>query len=165
MANQKKILVVFFSLRGGTAFIAKTIADTVGADLLELRLKKPLPNAMWLRFFIGGMQAVMKKMPELGPLEKNPADYDVIFLGTPIWAGNFTPALRTFLSTAKLTGKQIALFFCCGSSTGKGGTELQAAVTGNSVLGDIAFTEPIKGQAEKAARASEWAHAMVAKVS
>jgi len=49
----------------------------------------------------------MKVEPELERRNKNPEHYDVIIIGTPVWAFTYTPAIRTFFSQAKLEGKQI----------------------------------------------------------
>ena len=58
----------------------------------------------------GGRQAVMKSEPELEKLRKDPSKYNTIIIGTPVRAYTYTPAIRTFLKTAKLKEKNIALF-------------------------------------------------------
>lgn len=54
----------------------------------------------------------MKKKPELMPLKTNLDDYDTIIIGTPIWAGAYTPAIKTLLEDGMLKGKNIACFYC-----------------------------------------------------
>lgn len=52
----------------------------------------------------------MKSEPELKKLSKDPNNYDIIIIGTPVRAYTYTPAIRTFLKTIQLKNKKIALF-------------------------------------------------------
>ncbi|MFX0061699.1 MAG: flavodoxin family protein [Candidatus Hermodarchaeota archaeon] len=49
------------------------------------------------------------KLTEIQVL-KNPEEYDLIIIGTPIWWGNLTPAVRTYLKRYNLRGKKVAFF-------------------------------------------------------
>jgi len=109
-----KKLVIYYSFEGNTAFVAKAIADSVGADLLELKLKNDPGHKGFMKYVWGGGQVMKKEKPELYAFEKNPQDYDVLFIGTPVWAFTYAPALATLFSTTKLKGKKIALFCCSG---------------------------------------------------
>ena len=51
-----------------------------------------------------------KNLTQIEPLKLNPNDYDIILIGTPSWFGNVTPAVRTFATKYKLTGKKIGVF-------------------------------------------------------
>jgi flavodoxin len=64
-----KALVVYYSLEGNTRFIAENIAAEIGADIFALKTKKKLPGG-FLKYIIGGFQAVSKKTPEILPIEK-----------------------------------------------------------------------------------------------
>ncbi|MCL0073763.1 flavodoxin, partial [Dehalococcoidia bacterium] len=103
-------------------------------------------------------KVLMKTKPELLPLEKHPEEYDVLFIGTPVWAWSYAPALNTFFSICLLSNKRIALFCCHGG--GKGGIfdKMKAALRGNQILGEIDFREPLKGNTEtNIQRAKKWA--------
>ena len=60
---------------------------------------------------------MMAETPELEPYEFDVDSYDRIVFGFPVWAGNFTPPIRTFVKDNDLKGKQIAAF-ACQSGTG-----------------------------------------------
>ena len=156
-----KVLVVFYSLDGNTAFLAQTIAETVQADLLELRTKKPMPSG-FLKFMIAGFQTMTKQKPALLPLEKNFADYDVIFLGTPIWVGTFSPAVRSFLSMTSLQEKKIALFCSCADSGQKAFAEIKQILAGNTMIGEIEFQQALSDEDSNAKKVAEWAKEMIA---
>jgi flavodoxin len=56
----------------------------------------------------------MKEKPVLYSFDKNPNDYDLIFIGTPVWAFSYAPAFNSFFDKIKIINKKIALFSCSG---------------------------------------------------
>ena len=105
-------LVVFYSLEGNTRLAAKTIAEASGADIMELIPLSQPSSEGFSRFLRGGKSAVKKEIPELEPFGVNPDDYELIFLGSPVWAWTFTPAVRAFLEKHDLSGKKVAICMC-----------------------------------------------------
>ena len=109
-----KTLVVFFSLEGNTEYAAKKISEKTGASLLKLVPKKAYHDKGFAKFFFGGKSAVMAEKPELESYDIDPAEYDRIVFGFPVWASTFTPPLRTFIEDHSdgLKGKRLAAFAC-----------------------------------------------------
>ena len=110
---------------------------------------------------------MMRKKPELLPLDKNPADYDMIFIGTPVWAWRYAPPLSTFFSTTEITGKKIAVFCCHGGGKGKTLELMKKELEGNECIGQNDFMEPLreKVKAESSAKAADWAKELMTKIS
>jgi flavodoxin len=152
-----KTLVVFYSLDGNTKFIAQTIAETVGADLLELKPVRQPASRGFSKYFWGGRQVMMKETPELLPFDKKPQDYDLLFIGTPVWAWRYTPALATFFSKVPLQGKKIALFCCSGGGAGKTLEKMKDKLAGNEIVSQMSFIEPKRDRPLNAANAQNWA--------
>ncbi len=153
-----KTLVVYYSLEGNTRHMAETIAAALGADLQELRPVRDIPAHGLRKFFWGGKQMLTGEEPELQPLERRPADYDRVVLGTPVWAGSFAPALRSFFKACAFAGKQAAVFCCHGGGKGRVFTRLREQLAGNTVCGQIDFVEPLaRGVEDADRRAREWA--------
>ena len=115
-----KILIVYYSLTGNTRFIAETIKDILKADIQEIKPIKDVKPKGAMKFFWGGYKATMKKKPELEPIEKDPKDYDVIIIGTPVWVWTIAPPIRSFLSEYDLSNKKVG-FLCCHAGS-PGGT-------------------------------------------
>ena len=109
-----RTLVVYYSLEGNTEYVANKIASTTGANLLRLVPKKAYRNKGLAKFVWGGKSAVMGERPALVPYDVDLASYDRIVLGFPVWAGTFTPPLRTFVADHKdeLKGKRVSAFAC-----------------------------------------------------
>jgi flavodoxin len=157
-----KILVIYYSLEGDTKMIAEAIAQSVGADILALQPRREVSKGSFGKYFWGGRQVVFKTKPELLTLTKNPQDYDLLFIGTPVWAWNYTPVLRSFFDQVKLNHKKIALFACYGGDLGRTFVNMKRELEGNEIIGEKGFLEPLKHdpEAQKKAAAA-WAQDLV----
>jgi len=157
-----KCLVVYYSLEGSTRLIANAIAAEVRGDVQELVPVAEIPSKGFMRFVWGGKQVMLRRKPELKPLTKNVADYDMIFIGTPVWAFTFAPAVRSFLESGGLKDKSVALFCCFGGSEGGTFRNLRKTLPGSRIIGQIGFREPAKVNTEESlAKARDWAKYMV----
>ncbi|UCC96008.1 MAG: flavodoxin [Candidatus Omnitrophota bacterium] len=162
-----KSLVIYYSLTGNTRFISEIISRISGSDILELKLKKDDSRLKgFKKYFWGGMQVYMKKKPELMLFDKNPQDYDLIFIGTPVWAWRHTPAIETFFSNINLNNKKIALFCCHGGGKGKTLEKMKYRLGGNEIIGEIDFKEPLRyGKDTGSERVKAWVGEIVKKVN
>ena len=131
-----KDLIVFYSLEGNTKYAADKIKNRTGADILSLVPKKAYPSKGFSKFIWGGKSAVMAEKPELEEYEVDLSVYDRIIFGFPVWASNFTPPLRTFITenAEGLKDKRFAAFACQSGN----GAEKAFAKLANS-LGGIEF--------------------------
>nr|WP_315019976.1 flavodoxin domain-containing protein [uncultured Aminipila sp.] len=138
-----KSIIVYYSLEGNCKLISNTIAAAILCDVLELKLKKPVPVKGPMKFITGGRSAMRKASPELATAIPDLSDYELIIVGAPVWAGTFAPAIRTFASKAHIENKKMAFFTCCaGGPTEKCFTDMKAVFEGNTVLSDISFVNP-----------------------
>ncbi|MDD4294022.1 MAG: flavodoxin [Candidatus Omnitrophica bacterium] len=152
-----KALVVFYSFNGNTRLIAEAVAKAVDADLLELKPIKEIAPKGFMKYFCGGRAVIMNLMPELYRYNVNIDYYDVLFIGTPVWAWSYAPPLNTFLSTSKIEDKKIALFCCHGGVKGAIFRKMKAMLGNNTFLGEADFKEPLKRNADNnVKKAVEW---------
>ena len=160
-----KKLVVYYSYEGNTKFIGDSIAEKIDADVMQLKPKIEKRKKGFMKYIWGGRQIFMNKKPELNQLDKNPEDYDVIFIGTPVWAWTYTPAINTFLSEVDLKNKKIALFTCHGGQNGKTFNKMKERLKENQLIGEIDFFEPLKrGKQENENKAKDWAFNVINKI-
>jgi len=104
-----KTLTVFYSRTGNTKKIAKEIAKLVQGDMEEIIDEKNRKGLLgWL---ISGMDAFLKRYTTIKQIEKNPSQYDIVIVGTPIWATNISTPIRTYIHNYKDGFKNTA-FFC-----------------------------------------------------
>lgn len=110
--SNHKVLVVYYSRTGSTRKIAQDIAKQMDADLEEISDQKKRTGL--LGFVLGGRDAMTKKETCISGMRKNPAEYDLVILGSPIWGGNITPALRTYINQYGDSIRSTAFFFSSG---------------------------------------------------
>jgi flavodoxin len=103
-----KTLVVFYSLTGNTRRVAQDLAAALKADAEELSDKKDRSGV--LGHIAAGKDAFSGNPADIGQPKYDPARYDMVILGTPIWSGNMTPALRTYITRNKAALGKIAVF-------------------------------------------------------
>ena len=106
-------LVVYYSRTGNNRTIAKTIAEKLSADIDEIIDKKNRQGK--LNWLLAGRDSRARKLTEI-EFQKNPQDYDTIIIGSPIWAWNPIPPIRTYLQQVDLKGKRVAFFICSKSN-------------------------------------------------
>lgn len=92
-----KTLLIYYSRTGKTESAMKEIADRLGADMTRITDGKSRKGV--LGFLGAGMEAVSGKPGRLLPvaLPAPLADYDLVVVGGPVWAGRPVPVIRTFL--------------------------------------------------------------------
>ncbi len=144
-----KILIVYYSLTGNTQFIAESLRDTIDADILELKPIKELKANSGTRFMWGGYQSTMKKKPRLMDFDINPLEYDLIILGTPVWAWNISPPMRSFLSKFDLAGKKVALWMCHAGDGVKAMERFREALKNANIVDSISFQQPLKKESDE----------------
>lgn len=153
-----KKLVVFYSYEGNTKLIAESIANSIGADILELKPINEMKSKGFMKFVWGGRDAVMKKRPKLNDFNINFDDYDQIIIGTPVWAFTYAPPFNTLFSEYNIVNKDIALFCCHEGGMGMVFNNLKKNLHGNNIIGEYDFINVITENSEqKIKMAIEWA--------
>ena len=128
-----KKLVAYFSASGVTAKVADMLADAVGADIHEIRPKVPYTkeDLNWMNKKSRSSIEMADKTirPEIAESNVKIENYDVIFLGFPIWWYVAPTIINTFLESADFSGKKVILFATSGGSKfGKTVEELKISV-------------------------------------
>ena len=152
-----KALVVYYSRTGNTRAAAKEIASALNADVEELDDGVDRKGLIgWLK---AGRDGMKKAKVKLKPLKHNPAEYDLIVVGSPVWGGNITPAVRTFLAENNLAGKKVALFCTTGSPTpGEAITNMKEYLKGATIVGEKSWRSFANKELKN--NAIEWAKSL-----
>lgn len=160
MSNRS--LVIFYSYEGNTRYIAESIKKAIDADLLELIPLKDMSSKGFMKYMWGGKDVILKKKPTLQNFDHNPDDYEVLFIGTPVWVQTYAPPLRTFFSDVSCNNKKIALFCCHEGGKGKTLERMEMELRDNTIIGHMDFNHPLKNQPETQQKnAMEWAKEMI----
>ena len=125
-----KKLVAYFSASGITAKLAKTLADAVDADIFEIKPEQPYTDAdlNWNDKNSRSSVEMRDKAfrPAIASKVENMSDYDIIYVGFPIWWYVAPTIINTFLEQYDLNGKIIVPFATSGGS-GMGNTNAELA--------------------------------------
>jgi flavodoxin len=135
----KKVLVSCYSRTGHTRRIAEAIAAACGAELEEIRDVKS--RAGFFGYWRSGREAWREQLTDIQAVEKNPQEYDLVVLGTPVWAGRVSSPVRTYISEQQGHFKQIALFCTEGGSGGERALRQMATLCGHEPLATLVLTE------------------------
>lgn len=118
--SNKKILIAYYSHSGNTKSVAKKIQEITGGDLFKIEPLKPYPN----NYNDIVNQAKLEKLENFSPelVENgNISEYDIIYIGTPVWWYTFASPIRTFLKENDFAGK-IIMPFCTHGGGGASST-------------------------------------------
>ena len=139
-----KVLVLYYSQTSNTKAVAEEIATRLKSDIEEITLVEPYDTAF--QATIERCKADREKgiTPEINPLKSNVTDYDIIFLGYPIWFGTYAPPIASLLDKVDLSGKKVVPFCTFGS----GGLES----SGQDLFERLPNTEILPGYGVRAAR-------------
>lgn len=109
-----KALVVYYSRTGHTKKAAEAITRALACDSEEIidTQKRSGP----LGFLRSGYQAMMGKLTVIRDIKKDISSYDILVIGTPIWASTVSTPLRTFIHQYREQFKKVAFFCTCGGT-------------------------------------------------
>ena len=153
-----KTAVIFYSYEGNTKFTARAIAKSLKADLIELKPINEMQSRGFMKYVWGGKSAIMKESPTLTNYSFDASKYELIILGTPIWANTITPPLRSFLKEQNLSSLKCALFCChAGGGIRKAPQEVEK-ILGQKLIGIFDLINPFAKKDTDAVRNAEnWA--------
>lgn len=119
--SNSKILVAYFSATGTTARAAEKLANVTGGELYTITPAKSYTSADLDWNDKQSRSSVEMDDPKARPAIKdkkeNIADYDVVFIGYPIWWDLAPRVVDTFIESHDLKGKAVIPFATSGGST------------------------------------------------
>ena len=135
--EEEDILVAYFSCTGNTENIANHLQTILNADLYEITPEVPYTDADLNYSDSDSRTSVEMNDPNARPAiagsVENMDDYEIVFLGYPIWWGSAPRIISTFLESYDFSGKTIIPFCTSGSSgIGSSASDLEA-LTDNAV--------------------------------
>ncbi len=132
-------LVTFFSATGTTKGVAETLAAGLGADLYEITPAEPYTDED-LDYNNNKSRSTIEMndpsaRPQITGSVENMDQYDIVFLGYPIWWGDAPRIMSTFVESYDFTGKTV-IPFCTsgGSGIGDSGSNLEGLTSGATWL-------------------------------
>ena len=152
-------LVAYFSASGVTAKLAEALSEAIGADLYSIEPEVPYTKADLNWMNKNSRSSVEMKDPASRPAiagkRDNMDEYDIIFVGFPIWWYVAPTIINTFLESYDFAGKTIIPFATSGGSgMGKTNEKLQPSCPGAKLMDGKVWKKNARGN-ELAAWAEE----------
>ncbi|UWD48725.1 flavodoxin [Clostridioides difficile] len=133
-----KVLIAYFSASGETKKLAERLAQEIGADLFEIKPESPYTNAdldWWNSKSRSSIEMNDRNCrPAISSQMTDMVQYDIVFVGFPIWWYREPSIIDTFMETFDFRGKTVIPFATSGGSEiGDSGTNLAALALGAKV--------------------------------
>lgn len=109
-----KTLVVYYSRTGITKRIAEEISQSIECDVEEIMDKENRSGI--IGYIKSGFEAARNKKTEIETPKHDLANYDLLIIGTPVWAGKMAVPVKTYLEQYNNRIPNLACFCTCGSS-------------------------------------------------
>jgi flavodoxin len=110
-----KILVVSYSRGGRTRSVARQLAEVLGADEEEILVSGKRKGRLGLLRCV--FEALAEIKPRIHGMRHDPRDYDIVVIGSPVWAARVSSPVRSYLCRYASVMPRVALF-CTMSSSG-----------------------------------------------
>ncbi|MHB8875168.1 MAG: flavodoxin family protein [Myxococcaceae bacterium] len=137
--SDPKILVVYYSRTGATKKVGEVLARELQCDEEELTDTRSRHGALGVMRSI--FDALLNRTTRLAQTSKDPGDYDLVVIGTPVWANNVSTPIRTYLGLYKERFKKLAYFATySGGMSPDGALKAMRALAGPPV-GQLAIEE------------------------
>ena len=156
-----KTLVAYFSASGTTAKVAKKMAEAIGADLFEIKPETPYSGAD-----LNWQNKNSRSSVEMNDRSSRPAiavkvadmpQYDVVFVGFPVWWYREPSIIDTFMESYDFAGKTVIPFATSGGSgLGDSTANMQKLAKGAKVVNGKRFSGSVSSE-ELKAWAGQWA--------
>ena len=138
-AQEHKILVAYFSATGTTKGVAEHIANGLNADIYEIVPEEAYTDADLDYNDNNSRTTIEMNDPDARPAisgsVENMEQYDIIFVGYPIWWGEAPRIVSTFMESYDFSGKTIVPFCTSGGSgIGSSASNLERLTSGATWL-------------------------------
>ena len=107
--TNKKILIVYYSNIGNTKSVAENIHSVVGGDIKEIELIEKYPNNIFTMSKLVRKQMKEGFLPQINDIDVS--NYDIIFVGSPIWNFSVSLPAKAFLKNNNFENKTLIPFF------------------------------------------------------
>lgn len=135
----KKTLVAFHSRTGYTRRVAESLARRLNADVDEIRVVRE--RAGLLGYLRCALEARGRYVPEILPARREPARYELVVVGTPIWAWCLSSPVRSYLRKHRHELKRVAFFCTMGGAGAENAFGDMTELCGKAPVVTLALTD------------------------
>ena len=156
-----KVLILYYtwSEQANTENAAQIIQGLTNADIVKVEPATPFPELDTADFIAWGREQLENQTwPEIKELGVDPASYDFIFIGTPVWYGEVSFPIETLLLNTDFGGKPVACFAMANSNEGEVLSQFENKVINGQVKEGIALR--MRDETEAETKITQWVNGL-----
>jgi len=163
-----RVLVVCYSRTGNTRRVAEALVEALrrrncNPTLEEIVERKDRDGLLGL--FRAGADATFNRETEIEDIKSDVAEFDVVVVGTPVWAFTAAPAVTTFLRRYGGKIKKAAFFCTLGAKGAKRALAKMRNVSGKQPLAEAAFYAKSIKKGDFAKQVEDFAQSLIEKAA
>ena len=137
MNKKTKVLIAYYSRTGENEAVAKVLQKELNCDIEQI-----IDTADRSVMFWCAMAAFFRRTTKLHPIKKNPEDYNLVVICTPLWVGTLPPATRTYIIENKTKFKNVTVLSVCGKGKeNKGAVPHFESLVGKKAIASLLVTK------------------------
>ena len=134
-----KTLVVFYSRSGTTRRIAEALSAALKCDLEEIT--EPRRRTGFLGYIRSLLEASRKRPSTIAPKKRDVSSYDLVVIGTPVWAWSLSSPVRAYLMATASQLPKVAFFCTLGGNGSESAFAQMTAIVGKEPRAICAITQ------------------------
>ena len=138
-----KAAVIYYSKSGTTERIAKKIQNRIDADLYFIEPDKRYGGYLSSVISVAG-EKLMQKPAKPKTAAADFSEYDVIFIGFPVWYSTAPQFVQDYIKACKLSGKRIIPFATAGANGKDSSCKTVKELLPGCNITDYFFTSKVK---------------------
>lgn len=138
MLGKERVLVVYYSRTGRTRQVAETLCTLIPCDIEEII---DTTNRSGVSGFLrSSVDASLDTPARIQAIEKTPADYDLVIVGTPVWNSGVATPIRAYLQQVKGLLRNVAFFCTYEEHRGESAFEQMTQLSAKTPIAILAIT-------------------------
>jgi hypothetical protein len=158
--ERPRVLVAYYSRSGNTKRLARAVASALAADVEEIH--DPTDRAGLLGFLRSGVEAYARVLAGVEHPRRDPADYDVVVVGSPVWAMSVSSPVRTYLWHERARLPQVAFVATLGAKGEGRAFEQMEDLAGRAPIATLAVRDRALERGAPRDEVARFAEAVVA---
>ncbi len=134
-----RVLIAYYSRTGTTKRVATELAQLLHADVAEIR--SVTNRGGLLGYARSAVEAMLETGAGIEHLEVDPADYDLVVIGSPVWFASLSSPVRAFVWQNRDKCKDVAFYCTMGGRGGERALRQAAREYGRLVRADLLVRE------------------------
>lgn len=139
--QQSNVLVVFYSRTGVTRKTAVALQKALGCDIEEITERDSQRRQGLKGYLRSFFEAISQRPADIHPVRRDPASYDLVVFGTPVWGSTVSSPARSYLNQCHGKFRDVAFFVTHGGSGTESVFKEMQSLSGRTPIATLAVRQ------------------------